>query len=453
MNRHSINRFLNAHKTIKLKEKGALGEVFTPIDIIDDMLAQLPKRVWANKDLTWLDPACGIGQFPLKIIRGGHGYPGLFQGLAHFIPNESDRMKHILGQIHCYDMNPNNTKLLKTELNSLSTVADVNIVTGDFLQISVNRSFDIIVGNPPYNSGGTKRVGKKRVHVDFVKKCLNLLEPNGYLLFICPPNYRQAGSAMNRLFTERNGHFQHIHIYSPDETHARFKIQARVDSFLWVETRRGATTIIDEYRETFRSVLDLTQHVPNFGHSIFEKLQAVKHWTNTAKRSAEASTIGCTGFSSAFSSTDSFPILHLIIQDGLKILHRKKPHSFQDTPKLILNGLGIPYVYHDVKGEFGVSQTPVVILNPPARLVTFMKSPLFQLIVWALRLTGNNNLPYVLDVIPADFSTDFSWTAAERKLIESFENPAYLTTRIPISCKKEDKRQTRRKYRNQKIHY
>ena len=52
------------------------------------------------------------------------------------------------------------------------------------------KHFDIIIGNPPYNEGGTKSHGKKNIYVAFVQESLRLLSPGGYLLFIHPSNWR-----------------------------------------------------------------------------------------------------------------------------------------------------------------------------------------------------------------------------------------------------------------------
>ena len=432
-----IDQFIRRHATVKLKEKGELGEVFTPVAVIDDMLASLPASVWRSAKLRWLDPACGIGQFPLKIISGGNGYPGLFVGLAKIIPNEVARMRHILEQLYCYDINPKNTAVLRREFARLCPGASNNIITGDFLRGGGDvRNYDIIVGNPPYNSRGTKRVGEKRVHIRFVERALQVLAPRGYLLFICPPNYRQAGSTMNRLFGESHGSFDYIHIYGPEETHRLFKIQARVDSFLWENGRSsGETRIIDEYGMKSNVKLDLSEHIPNFGHTIFEKLRKGARAGIRAFRSAEATTVNCGGFSAG----GGHPIIHLIVKDGLKVLKRRKAHSLQTVPKVILNGLGVPYVYDDRKGEFGISQTPVVVTQPSRALVEFMKSKLFVLIAWGLRLTGNNNLPYIFDAIPADFGRDIKWTSSESALIESFEVPQFADRRLAISCNKTRK--------------
>ena len=44
-------------------EKKENGEVFTPIKLVNDMLNKLPIEVWKNKNLKWLDPCCGMGNY------------------------------------------------------------------------------------------------------------------------------------------------------------------------------------------------------------------------------------------------------------------------------------------------------------------------------------------------------------------------------------------------------
>jgi len=436
-----IDAFLDNHMPIKQKEKDSLGEVFTPISVIDEMLAQLPQSVWSNPNLCWLDPACGIGNFPLKIISGGVGYPGLFKGLSRRFPNPQKRMQHICTMITAYDINQNNINTMKKAFKTLYHTIPI-IHASDFLASSNAKHYNIIVGNPPYNSGGTKREGEKRIHVRFVKHSLTLLEPNGYLLFVCPPNYRQAGSTMNELFRDHTGYFEYIHILSPDETHRLFHVQTRVDIFLWhSSSKKEPTHIISEYGMSSNIRLDLTKHIPNFGHTIFEKLRKQPKADIKAVRSAEASTaISC----AKFSPRGKYPVVHLIVEQGRKTLHRKTPHSLQNVPKILLNGLGVPYVFYDKDGQYGASQVPVVILNPSPDLVKFMNSKLFQVIAWGLRLTGNNNLPYIFDDVPADFGKGIQWTQKEQEFIDSFEIPTYKNTDLKTDCKKSKTRKLKK---------
>jgi hypothetical protein len=413
-------RFLTDRLEIKSAEKAEHGEVFTPLEIVDEMFASLPASVWSDPDLRWLDPACGVGNFLIRAITGGTGYPGLYDGLKKKIRDDGRRLKHIIeNMIVMYDINAKNTATVRRLLTKMCPGCKPAVKTADFLK-GAAEPFDIIVGNPPYNAGGIKREGTKRLHVNFTERSLELLRPGGYLLFICPPNYREAGSTMNALFRECPGNFRYIHIFGPDETHRMFKIQSRVDIFLY---EKGAAdskpcTIVDEFGVRTDFKVDLERHIPNFGFSIFKKLRGRKPAGVEAYRTTEASTVDCvkSGLGSG-----SHKILHLIVEGGKKVVRRKKAHPLEGVPKVVLNGLGSPYVYYDSTGTYGVSQVPVVVERPAAGLVKLMKSSLFCFMVWALRITGNNNLPYIFDDVPTGYGADIRLTAAERKLLENFE--------------------------------
>lgn len=430
-------------------EKSVFGEVFTPVHVIDTMLASLPKHVWKNPNLRWCDPACGVGNFPLKIIFGGEGYEGLLEGLAEFIPNRSKRLRHILEtMLFCGDINASSIETLLQTIRDIDPDIKPQISVRDFLETTSTATYDIIVGNPPYNSGGTKRVGEKRMHVRFTAHSLACLRHGGYLLFICPPNYREAGSTMNMLFRNAHGGFMYIRIYGSNETHKLFKVQARVDSFLWHDGYTGSTKIIDEYENLFNGKLDLTRHVPNFGFSIFEKIRKLKPLGLNAYRNTEATTITCE--KSGIVPNGKYKIIHLIIEDGIKIVRRNRPHSLQNVPKIILNGLGIPYVFYDREGKYGITQTPVIIDTPSEELYTFMKSPLFYCMLWGLRITGNNNLPYMLDDIPADYGKSLEFNREEMDFIQKFRVPLFPEKEIfgdtcmpTISSKRKTRRRPR----------
>jgi len=424
-------------------EKSQFGEVFTPVSVIDDMLASLPKHVWSNPDLKWYDPACGVGNFPLKVLFGGKGYDGLIQGLAEKIPNKTRRLQHIFeNMLFCGDINESSVRQVESIFQTIQS-AKYNLETSDFLDSPTEPLYDIIVGNPPYNAGGTKRAGEKRMHVRFTAHALACLKPKGYLLFVCPPNYREAGSTMNMIFRGADGVFEYIHMYGPNETHRIFKVQTRVDSFLWHVGGKGKTRIYDEHGTISNVDLDLTRHIPNFGFSIFEKLRSLSPANIKAYRTTEATTITCE--KSGFTPSGSYKIVHLFIEDGMKILRRSRPHSLQHVPKILLNGLGIPYVFYDREGKYGPSQTPVVIERPSEELYTFMISPLFYCMLWGLRITGNNNLPYMLEDIPADYGKSLHFTKEETELINSFKIPVFANKEIITNCAPAARKTRRRK--------
>lgn len=65
-------------------------EVFTPPDIVNNMLDLLPSEIWENPNLKFLDPACKTGVFLREITKR------LIDGLANKIPDLQERIDHIV---------------------------------------------------------------------------------------------------------------------------------------------------------------------------------------------------------------------------------------------------------------------------------------------------------------------------------------------------------------------
>ncbi len=66
------------------------GEVFTPFELIEEMLDEFDSSIWSDKTKTFFDPCAGKGNFPICIVNR------LFDGLVNEIPNAEDRLKHIV---------------------------------------------------------------------------------------------------------------------------------------------------------------------------------------------------------------------------------------------------------------------------------------------------------------------------------------------------------------------
>ena len=66
------------------------GEVFTPFELIEEMLDKLDPSIWSDKTKTFFDPCAGKGNFPICIVKR------LFDGLADVIPDADARLRHIV---------------------------------------------------------------------------------------------------------------------------------------------------------------------------------------------------------------------------------------------------------------------------------------------------------------------------------------------------------------------
>lgn len=64
-------------------------EVFTPPNLVNDMLDMLPDELWQDKDVTFLDPVSKSGVFLREIAKR------LNEGLEEEIPDQQERINHI----------------------------------------------------------------------------------------------------------------------------------------------------------------------------------------------------------------------------------------------------------------------------------------------------------------------------------------------------------------------
>jgi site-specific DNA-methyltransferase (adenine-specific) len=176
----------------KEKEKKQFGEVFTPMELVNEMLDKLPIEVWSNPNLKWFDPANGMGNYPIAI------YYRLMNGLKEVILDVNSRKKHILeNMLYMSELNIKNCYICNLIFNSNGKYK-LNLHCGDSLKLDIKKEwgidkFDIIIGNPPYNTefngAGASPLYNKFIEY-YVNKC-NLL------IFIVPSRWFAGGKGLD----------------------------------------------------------------------------------------------------------------------------------------------------------------------------------------------------------------------------------------------------------------
>ena len=187
---------------IRDEAKDKHGEVFTPRALIDEMmnkLNEIDKSVFKDKTLKWLDPANGVGNFPLIV------YGMLMKSLKSSITDDYERSQHILkDMLYMVELQEDNYEISRKLFGK-----DANIFCGSFLSEKDGEkpkwlgyfkdksgkaidTFDIIMGNPPYqqkNKYGETINSNKKLYADFIGVSLEVLNKNGYLLLLIPTNF------------------------------------------------------------------------------------------------------------------------------------------------------------------------------------------------------------------------------------------------------------------------
>jgi hypothetical protein len=121
---HTRNRtYMGGVERDRLRVK-ATGEVFTPAELVREMLEQIPVDQFTDPAKTFLDPSCGDGQF-------------LGEVLIRKIENGID-FETALSTIYGVDLMQDNVELCRERLlcgrNDLRHIVEQNIVCADGLR-------------------------------------------------------------------------------------------------------------------------------------------------------------------------------------------------------------------------------------------------------------------------------------------------------------------------------
>jgi len=187
----NVFAFLEQNLQPTLEARRQRGEVFTPLELVNEMLDHLPSHVWRDPTLKWFDPACGIGNFPLIV------FARLDTELREWEPDDEKRQEHIVRNMLVLNELDESNVATATSLFTLISHRAPIIHQGDYLSMSEDVKYDIILGNPPYNQNGVNK-GGGTLWPKFVWKAFRMVKEGGYITFVHPLGWRKFYSPTDR---------------------------------------------------------------------------------------------------------------------------------------------------------------------------------------------------------------------------------------------------------------
>jgi SAM-dependent methyltransferase len=154
---------------VKMKDKREC--IFTqgdPVELWQDIIDQIPTDKYYNKRSKFLVVACGYGTEVIVLI----------EKLKSFGWVDSDIRK----AIYINDKSDQFTKPWEA--------LGFKVIVGDFLYLDFDMKFDVLVGNPPYQS---PKAGDGSLWPRFIQKGFNALKNDGYIGWVVPSRFALPG--------------------------------------------------------------------------------------------------------------------------------------------------------------------------------------------------------------------------------------------------------------------
>jgi hypothetical protein len=457
--------------------KKARGEVFTPLSLVREMLfgirkssiskgkievwgydetngefidddendriGGIPLEIFRDPETKWLDPANGIGNFPviafymLDYQLDKHGKEDKFKGDK----NKQKRREHIIkNMLYMIEINKGNVNTTKKIFNLIVPDIQPNICCANTLQITdekllknfgVNR-FDVVMGNPPFNESlEDNPVGHAQdtgLWESFVKISLDLFVKNnsGVLAFLHPARWRQPDHKLHDyLFSKQ---FLFLAIFNKKEGQKQFKAVTRFDYYILQNKDTKDKTPV-KFENGVLSFININKEIPfiaNYGQEIWEILlksnienikvlgggSSIKYSNNdhVSNDNCPASkpylNINTTAKTDKVSKKATYKKTRKNSNSSsiyVDIVCSSNKHPLQDNKKVIFSKNEVIYSFYD-EGKYGLTSNAFCILvknkDEGLNLVKFLNSKFIKFLIASVKFGNFSTAKNIFDYIP-----------------------------------------------------
>lgn len=374
---------LRDYVKVSKTEVKTMGEVMTPISLVEEMLDTLPYDVWTNPNLKWLDPCGGVGTFFSVVIER------LMKGLISFQPDEKLRYKHILeNMIYTCELQAKNLFLFLYAFDPKDEYA-LNIYNGSYLTNGFDKQmefwgvdkFNVIIMNPPYQELKEGNKKSQALWDKFVIKTISQLVEGGYMCAVHPDGWRRVGGDfINVKSLLKSKQISYLEVHNTDDGVKTFGANTTYDFYCLHNVSNTMFTKIKCMDGTTQRVdISKMEFIPNGMYKEFEKLLA-KDGEEKVNALFSRSAYGNDKPHMSKEQNDEFkyPCSYVTYKDGsMKCLFSKtNTNGHFGIPKVIWSNGGASSPVVDNIGEYGLTNFSYAIIDEPKNLPFIQKAML-----------------------------------------------------------------------------
>ena len=198
-NNKELSKLIDKYLIPQELEKKSNAEVSTPYKLRQEMLDKIPVQFWTSPKKVF-EPCAGKGGFVIDIIDR------FMVNMKDYITDEKLRYKTIVQEcLYFSDINPTNIFICKLLVDPYDKYK-LNYNKGNTLELNIKEKwniegFDAVIGNPPYqevSESGISKGGGNNLYTKFIYYADQIINQEGYLLYINPPTYFSPGRSNNK---------------------------------------------------------------------------------------------------------------------------------------------------------------------------------------------------------------------------------------------------------------
>jgi hypothetical protein len=379
-NKNELSKSIDKYLVPHINEKKQNAEVSTPSVLRKEMIDKIPSEFWTTPKKVF-EPCSGKGGFLIDIIDK------FMYGLKEIIKDEEERYRIIVEDCLYYsDINKQNIFIAKLLLDPYNKY-NLNANYGDTLKLDIKEKwmiegFELVIGNPPYNSIGNTATGNILWN-KFVDISLNkLLIKNGYLLFVHPSGWRKPSSEntkygnLYKLMTYDNTMI-YLEIHNINDGYKIFNCGTRYDWYLIQKKKSNNNTIIkDENKNIIEINTKKYKFIPNYNilelnnllsNDDNDKCNIIYNGSAYDPRKKYINKIKNSEF--------KYEIVHSTLKNGARFVYSNRNDlGHFNIPKVIFGDSGINNIIIDKDGIYGMTQHAIGINDDIKNLENIKKA-------------------------------------------------------------------------------